>query len=803
MKDLIKYYLRILGKDKVYTAINMTGLALGVACFTILSLYLVHDLTYDKHHANQSRIYRVNFEWSSSTSSTLSATSSAALGPLLSRTLSDVESYVHFRKLPREQALIQLDRVSYYEDDIYVADDNVFDIFDFEIVAGNRADALTNPNTIVVNRSFAKRYFGEHNPVGQTIMVDGISHKISLVFEDLKDNSHFKYQALIANAGNQIRDNNTLWSLGDGFTYVLLSKGNESLGYHRIFEDFFEKHMTSITRSSGGYYVKLFLEPLADIHLYSTAESDLPRGQFSYIYAFATVALFMLLVACINYINLATAQAAKRNKEISIRKILGASRGQLMLKFMIESMIFAFSALIIGILVVQLVLNFSGLESLIGKELELDITNPLTWVYFLLFGLGLGLVSGVYPAIYLSTMAVSQSSLKSSGGKFRQLLVLLQFTVSISIIIVTLLMFSQVQYMSEKSLGFEKYNRINIDLFGADIIEKLPTLQNEIKKYPGDLQTAKAIRVPWYRSYNDAVEVSHNGQIYSIEVSDTNVGENFLSLMGMTLLAGRDLEPQRDRFSSENNTGNVLVNEAFLKATPWNDALGKSFKIGKRNYNIVGVVKDFHFQDFHHAIRPFVLHPYYPDFADYSDELRANERAQFLVKLDEDKLTDSYKFIEDTFTRFEPNRPFSAKFVDETINDLYVDDRRLMVLIGIFACISVVISCLGLFGLTAFTTERKAKEISVRKILGATPGQLIFMLFKQTLILVVIGALVASFASYFGIQVWLREFKYYSELNFVVFPASAIFTLVVAFVTVYFQANKALNASPVEAIRND
>ncbi len=759
MNDLIKYYLRMLGKDKVYTAINMIGLALGVACFTILSLYLVHDLTYDQHHENHSRVYRVNFEWSSSTSSTLSATSSAALGPLLKRTLSDVESHVHFRKLPREQALIQLDSVSYYEDGIYVADDSVFDIFDFEIVAGNRAEALTNPNTIVVSRSFAKRYFGEDAAVGQTILVDDVSHKISLVFEDLKDNSHLKYQALIANAGNQVRDNNSLWSLGDGFTYVMLSKGGESLGYHRIFEDFFEKHMAAITRASGGYYVKLFLEPLADIHLYSTAESDLPRGQFSYIYAFATVAIFMLLVACINYINLATAQVAKRNKEISIRKILGASRGRLMVKFMAESMVFAFTALTIGILVVQLVLNYSGLETLLGKELTLELTSPETLTYIVMLGVGLGLVAGLYPAIYLSTMAVNQSSLKSSGGKLRQFLVLLQFTVSISIIIVTLLMFSQMKYMSEKSLGFDKYNRINIDLFGADIIEKLPTLQNELKKYPGDLQTATAIRVPWYRSYNDAVEVTDKGQVYSIEVSDTNVDENFLSLMDMTLLAGRDLEPQRDRYSNEKNIGSVLVNEAFLKATPWNDALGKTFKIGRRNYTIVGVVKDFHFQDFHHAIRPFVLHPYYPDFSGYDENRRANERAQLLVKLDENDLTESYEFIRSTFNRFEPNRPFSAKFVDETINDLYVDDIRLMILIGIFAGISVVISCLGLFGLTAFTTERKSKEISVRKILGATPGQLIFMLFRQTLLLVIIGAVVASVASYFGIQVWLREFK--------------------------------------------
>lgn len=800
---------RILLQDKVYSAINMAGLALGIACFIILALYLRHDLSYDSYHSKRDRIYRVEFEWSSSTSTSFGATSSRGLGPLLARIYPEVEEQAHFRKVPEGRVLLTRDELSNYEEGFYIGDNSVFRIFDFDILYGDPGTALTEPNTLAINESLARRYFGVGNPVGKKLLVNGESYAVALVFADLPDSSHLKYGGLIANAGDLVPKNVSMWSVGDGFTYVLLREGNENLGFRQILPNFFEDHMAANTRA-GGYSAKLFIDPLADVHLYSTTTADLPRGNVAYLYAFSAVAFFVLLVACINYVNLATSRASKRSKEISMRKILGASRTQLITQYLSESLVFSLLALFVAIILVKFLLHFAVVDGLFGKQLELNLWGSgMTWLALLALGLGIGLLAGLYPAIYLSTMgtqAIAHKQYKTGDARLREALVLVQFTVSISVIAATLLMYLQMRYVDSKPLGFAKENRLSVDVYGVDAIERLPTMMNELKKQPNILGVSRIVDTPWKNPSGAAIEIPEGDGLRSMEVSLTQIDGNFLDTMNIALLTGRNLGDQRDKPAATERCAemNVLVNQSLVQRSPWqdeNDAAGKFFKISCNRFNVVGVVKDFHFNDLHRAIGPFfmVIDPL--NFTNMNELAKRRAHRKLLVNIAGDDLPRTLSFLQETLRDLNPNRPVELKFVDETVNDLYLSDQRQMRLIGIFAVICVVISCLGLFGLTAFTTQKRTKEIGIRKTLGATAWQLILMLFKKISLLIVVGALIASFVAYFGIQFWLEGFYYRDDINFLVFPLATIAAVLVAFITVALQACKTALANPSQSLR--
>ena len=803
MNQIVKAPLRALSQDKVYSAINVIGLALGIACFIVLILYLRHDLTFDTHHDKRDRIYRVAFEWSYSAGTTLSATSSYGLGPLLKRSYPEIEDYVRFLKLADNRVLVEHESLAQYEQNIYVGDNSTFSVFDIDIVNGNAEKAITEPNTVAISQSMAARYFGSLNPVGKTIKLNDNNYRIDLVFADLPDNSHLKFQAIITSVGKTEDAQRNMWSVGDGFTYVLLHRGNENLGTHYVHPNFFDDHMASTTRD-GGYFAKLLLEPLSDIHLYSTASSDLPRGNIAYLYAFGAAAVFVLLVAVINYVNLATARASKRSKEIGMRKVLGASRQTLVASYLLESLVFSLLALLLAIGLVESLFKFTPIAGLLGKQLQLNLwTSPGTWLILTTLGLGTGLLAGIYPAIYLSALGHRANTVKqnASKGLLREGLVLLQFTVSISVIAGTLLMLQQMRYINSKPLGFAKENRLSATIYTADAIERLPALMQEMRRRTDILQVSQVYSSPWEESLNGAIEVPRGDTLHSMEVYYSRVDENFLDTMQIDLLAGRNLDPGRDGFDQERNSISVLVNRVLADEAEWSDPVGESFKIGNRQFNVVGLVEDFHFTNFHQAITPYFLVLDQFTTATMNEDQRRNASKGLLFNITDANIPATLKYIEDMLYDLNPNRPPEIQFLDDTLNNLYVNDQRQMRLIGIFATICIAIACLGLFGLTAFTTQTRTKEIGIRKTLGAGALQLILMLFKRISVLVIVGAVIASAIAFYGIQFWLDSFYYRDQINPLVFPLATAGALAVAFVTVALQANKTVQANPCESLR--
>ena len=501
--------------------------------------------------------------------------------------------------------------------------------------------------------------------------------------------------------------------------------------------------------------------------------------------------IIILLVAVINYMNLATARAAKRVKEVSIRKILGVSRGGLRLQFLCEAVFFSLIALFFGLLLVEIALNLTPLNDVLNKHLALNLRHESPLILWLLaFSLLIGLVAGSYPAFYLSSMPVL-SSLTSGHrtGKgsirFRQLLVLIQFTITVGVIACTLIMALQMRYVSQKPLGFEKENRIIITLHGEDAIEKIPVIKTELAKNSNILGITES-NLKIGQSVG-RLKLEDPGREV-VRIAFLLVADNFFKEMGMEIVSGRDFSKS---LLTDIGTS-VIVNETAVKKMEWDEPLGKYML----NFRVVGVVKDFNYTHLQSPIEPLVMIPLsYPDFN------KLFRYRQLILHISENNISRTLSFLEKKFAEFDPEHPFQFEFLDDSLDQLYLSDQRMLKLTGIFSGVCILISCMGLFGLAAFTTEQRTKEIGIRKVLGASAWQIISMLSLRILLLVLGGAVIASLAAYFAMDEWLAGFAYHTGINPLVFPVSAGVAAGVAFITVALQSYRTARANPVEALR--
>jgi putative ABC transport system permease protein len=821
-----KIALRTLARDKSYALINVAGLAIAIACCLILGIYLRSELTYDRSHENYQRIFRVANEFEINGKRDAFARSSTALGPMLKEENADVQAYVRFLGGGNSRNFLTHGADGYYWRDTYVVDTNIFEVFTHKILYGDPKTALDKPASIAISHSVARRYFGERNPLGETLASDGNNAEVTLVFEDLPENTHLRYDALFsANLGmmSSPADVNIRRQQLFGvnvYTYLLMRPGYDPAQWAEVSSAFFDRNMKTVGDRINAKW-RSWLQPLADIHLYSDVQYDLPTGNRYYLYGFVAVAVFTLLVACINYMNLATARAARRAKEVGMRKILGSTRRALIVQFLAESLLLAVVAVLIGLLLVQLVVAFTPISQLFGKTMSLSLTDT-PQIYLWLVGLVavVGLGAGLYPAFYLSA-AVPVSALvggAKGGGRssgLREGLVFVQFLISVTVIACTLVMTAQMRHISSMSLGFARENRVNVTLRGADTILSGDSIRTQLLANPNVLGVSWATNPMGGRFNISAIGLETNqGTIEMTTVNNMGVGPDFIDVMGLELAKGRG--PVDDVPSAAaaavpgapvQRINEIVVNEALVRSLHWDDPLGKRFEIGQgpnaQKGTVVGVVKDFNFSSVHDGVGPFAIYRQVEDFSRMPPVLRMHEERTMLLNIAGQDVRGTLAYVGDTLRKFDGLHPFEFEFVDDSLDRLYVADTRLTRLIAIFAGVCIFIACLGLFGLASFMAAQRTREIGVRKVFGARTGQIITLLAHRIVYLVLGAAAVASVLAYLVMKAWLENFAFRTEINPLIFVAAALGGLSIAYLTVALQSMKAARAHPVTSLRHE
>jgi putative ABC transport system permease protein len=812
MRNYLAVLLRNLHRERLYAAINIAGLSLGIACCLLLGLFLRSELTYDLHNVHHEQIYRVVNEMATNGTADKFAATSQQLAPMLAADYPQIQAFVRFllNGNAAAQAFRHGDTVFYW-DRFYFVDPNIFDVFTHDVIYGDPKTALKEGNQIAVSQTFARKYFGDANPVGETVFSDtGVPQKIMLVFADLPANTHLKYDILLSNNLDLVRgpDNATqrrrqLWGV-NGYTYLLMAPDFDPASWPRISDEFYKRYMEDIGKAGGNSWHS-WLQPLASIHLQNEVQGDRPNGNRLYLYGCTAVALFILLVACINYMNLATARATRRARSVGVRKILGANRLSLGLQFLGEAVLFALIATALAVVIVEVSLTFTPINQLMGDQVQLNLAKEPA-LAGLLLGLGLliGVLSGLYPAFYLSSWApltaLTGKQLAGKGNlRLRELLVLLQFTISAAVIAGTLLMMAQMRYVSTIDLGFARENRLVVRLRGLSTIEKLPTIRTELEKNSHILGVAKTQVMVGEPTGLTTVQVENDsGAMENTQLPNMPIGEDFVKVMGLKIVEGRDFSR---KLLTDVGT-NFLVNEAMVRKMGWEKPIGKRLQLAGQSGRVVGVVHDFNFKSLRSSIEPFVMFPMNNDYSNVSPVVRPLLQQLLVLNVSGEDVPGTLGHIERVMSQADPLHPFDYTFLDDSLDKLYKSETQLMKLIGLFAAVCIFIACLGLFGLAAFATEQRTHEIGTRKVLGATSMQIIVLLSKRILLIVVIAAVLASAIAYFAIDEWLAGFAYRAGINPFIFVLSAIVAAAVAFATVALQSFKTARADPVEALRH-
>jgi len=814
MRGYFVVLFRNLTRERLYTAINIAGLSMGVACCLVLGLFLKSELTYDRHFEGYQDIYRIENEFNTNGTSDKFGVTSEALGPMIAADYPQaIKAYVRFRPNANQGGVVvrRGDTVFYWEHS-YFADPNVFEVFRHDIIAGDPKTALVEGSNIAISETAAKKYFGDENPIGQTLTTDsGDARKVALVFRDLPPNTHLKYDLLYSYNLPFLRlnDNPTvrrqqLTGIGV-YTYLQMQPGFRPADWENLSSEFTDKYMTDMLKQVNSAW-RSWLQPLADVHLHSEVTYDRPVGNLMYLYGCAAIALVILAIACINYMNLATARATRRARSIGIRKILGASRMKLALQFLGEAILFALIALVLGVVLVEVVLKFTPINQLMDGQVGLNLLQQ-PHLALLLVGLaiGIGVLSGAYPALYLSSWApLTALTGKQLAGKgnlaMREFLVLVQFTITALAIACTLLMMAQMRYIANRPLGFEKHNRLVITLRGSTTLEKIPAIRNELLRDSHIRNVAVTETIPGTSTVpvNLAQVENEDGTMAPGQLVNFPIGEGYEEVLGLKLLQGRLLGT---RLLTDVGS-NLLVNEAMVRKMGWSNPIGKRINVRGQSGRVVGVVRDFNFKSLRTLVEPAVMYRAPLDLSQVQEMNKPYLQRYLILDIAATEIPKTLEYAENVLKEADARHPFEYEFLDSSLDNLYKAEVRLTRLIGIFAGVSILIACMGLFGLAAFTTEQRTREIGTRKVLGATSWQIVTLLARRILALVVIASVLAAVGAYFAIDEWLTSFAYRGSINPLIFLLATAVAATVAFVTVALQSWKTASADPVEALRH-
>jgi len=810
LKSYLIVALRSLSREKTYALINIVGLALAIACGIILFAYIRSELTYDQHNAKHERIYRINFSQTMGGNTNDTALAPNLLAPLFQKAYPDMIEFVRLTG-PKGQVFKSGDDEREW-DDILQADTNFFDMFDHEVIYGDLATALAEPGAIAIGERFSKYYFGDRNPIGETLESDPFNNHVTAVFADIPENSHQQYSAVLSldrsksmgwGGGEENPNPGQLFSLGI-YTYFMLKGDTTERELQQALDQFYQDRMAEFGEQNN-MSAKFYTMPLRDVHYSAPRLYERPTGNIFYVYTLIAVAVFVLLIACINYINLATARASRRAREVGMRKILGAGRLRLMLQFLGESAIYTVAALVVAAVFVYVADVHTPLNTLLGKNELLNLaTDPVLLLYVAFGTLLVALLAGSYPAFYLSSIeplsghSVSRRG-KKSGYLLRQSLVFVQFLVSVGVLSATMIMGLQMNYVANKPMGFDKDNKVHILVRGVDTIEKIPVIKNELLQNANILGFAATSFWPGANVGSGSIPVENSmGQMEDTPFNVIDVTQEYIDVVGMEIVTGRD-------FSTRLLTDiglSILVNEAMVKKMGWENPLGK--RVQEDFARVIGVVKDFHFASLHEPVMPlFLLASGERDYSDVSPLMRNLIYQPIVISVAPDDVFQTMNFIESVIAKFSKRNQFEYQFYDDLLKELYAEDNNLITLTTILAGICILISIMGMYGLAAFATEQRTKEIGIRKVLGATTSQIIFMLTKAMLALVIVAALLGSIASYVAMDDWLQAFAYRTEISLWIFLLASAAVALLSFATTALQAFFTANADPVDAIRHE
>lgn len=796
-KNLFKIALRNVLKEKTYSAINILGLTIGITCSMFLLMYIKDELSFDRYHENADNIYRVVSNIKETDNAFTWAVAQIPLADELRDNYPEVKNAVRFFAIGRP--LMKNGDKQFYEGDFYLADSTVFDMFTYAFIDGDPATALDQPFSLVVTESIARKYFGSTEALGQALQnQEGETFKITGVIKDVPLNSHFRFDALLSR--NTRPDYQAGWGNFGVFTYIQLPPGYDLSKMYASFETINKEKINPIFEKYG-ITISYALQKITDIHLHSKIQDEAEAGgDISYIYIFGVVAAFMILIACINYMNLATARSANRAREVGIRKVMGSQRNQLILQFLTESVVITFIALGVSLAAIYLLLpqfNVLASKSLpFAYILQPDILLSLLGV--VVFA---GIVGGSYPAFYLSgfnPVAVLKGKLSAKGGSvmFRRFLVVLQFAISIFMLISTLIVFDQLTFLRNKDLGFSKAQIVRFDLSGPDLAKRVLVLEERMRQNAVVERAGTAYSSPGEGISKVIFQVEDNeGKMLERGVDFFSADYDFVSTLGMHIVAGRDFS----RDIPGDTIYGALVNEAMVRRMSWSNPLGKKFIIKGGGPNgtdaerrVVGVVKDYNQNSLYDPIEPLMI-------------VLAPRNRYLFVKTRVGDTRETLASLEKTWREVNPNSPFEYRFLDEDYDSQYRADEKRSQIFTAFSGLTIAIACLGLLGLAAFTTEQRYKEIGVRKVIGASVQGLVVLVSKEFFLLVGIGTLIAfPFAWYFTTS-WLQNFAYRIDLagEWLTFVASAVLAFLITLLTVGYHVVRAASANPVKALRDE
>ena len=803
IRNYIKIAFRNLWKNKEFSFINIFGLVTGIACSLLIILFIKDELSYDRFHQDADQIYRVVKDFVNDDGSLIpDATTPAPLAPAMQKELPEVASVTRVRPNWGRSYLIKYGDKKIPEDRVYGVDSSFFDVFTFPFVQGDAKNAFKDIASIVLTQSMAKKYFGNDDPLGKVIEVDTYGDmKVTGILKDIPSNAHFHFDFLISyrvQPGNSSQLTN--WNNYNDFTYVKLKQGANTAALVRKIQTLNDRN---VEKSFSVFYV----QPITSIHLSSNLKWELePNGEKQHVYIFTLVAIFIILIASINYMNLATAKASVRAKEIGVRKVIGAFRKSLISQFLVESVITCLIASVLAIVIAQLLLPL--VNELINKQLSLT-ADPVLVVYVLLGALVLGLLAGFFPALYLSSfkpIAVLKGfKLNESGAlNLRKVLVVVQFTISIVLIIGAIIISQQMHFLSNAKLGLNTDQVVVINGVGFLSPSDQNAFKNEVAQLPGVKKVAGAngLLPGSFSTTRVRVKGAQNEQ----QINYMTVSYEYLDVMDIQIKEGRGFSPKflGDSLNNgipggplEQTIGGVVLNETAVKDLGIQaPVVGKLIHWGEDGdttyyLNIIGVAKDFHFTSLRNQIKPFAFmtHP--------------NAQGGFVVQLSGNNIAVTLSQLENKWKAFHKERPFSYSFMDETFAQLYQSEKRFQKVFICLVVLGILIACLGLLGLATFAAQQRVKEIGIRKVLGASVGNIVQLLSKDFIKLVVIAIAAAVPIAWYAAQLWLQDFAYRININWWVFPLAGIIAILIALFTISFQAIKAAIANPVKNLRTE
>jgi putative ABC transport system permease protein len=794
----LKIILRNLKKRKGISLINIAGLTIGVIGFILIALFVQDELSYDRHHEKADRIYRVNVRAVANNTEFYGAAACTPMAQALVTEFPEVEASTRLHRFGIP--VVRYKDKAFSEERFWFADPSFFDVFSVPFLRGDPKTALTEPNSVVLTRSMAEKYFGTEDPIGKTLN----AHRrqdflVTGVIEDVPRTSHFHYDLLGSmNAFEYSRSQN--WISNNDYTYFVLREGVSHREFEEKMQSLIQKYVYPQVKGAlgvtpeefiaGGGFFAYYIQPLKDIHLHSHLQHEMEaNSDISYIYIFSAIALAILLISCVNFINLSTAQSATRAREVGIRKTVGSTANELKGQFISEAVFLSVLAVVLALPVIELLLPV--FNNLTGKDLHIPyLTSVLTLPLLLGLGLVVGLLAGVYPAFYLSAfhpVAVLKGESSGKGKKswMRNALVVFQFTVSIVLIIGTLVVYKQLRYIQNRNLGFSRDQVVIIDKVD-DLRQQFGAFKQELLSFPAISSAANTSDLMG-ASFGDGLYVpASRPEDQKQLIWRMWADPNFLATYKIELAAG-SFFPAEARDESRV----VVLNEAAVKILGLENPVGQLLIENGESHTIVGVVKDFHFESLHHAIKPFLMHP-----------LSRDGGGQYLsVRMATAEVRKTLSLIEQTWKKYAGGQAFEYEFFDEHFARVYLSEQKTGRIFMIFSLLAVFIACLGLLGLTAFITEQRTKEIGIRKVLGASAPQVLLLLTRQFAFLVLIANIIAWPLAYWITRNWLQDFAYRTTLTAWLFALSAGLALLVALLTVSFQSIRAALANPVDSLR--